>query len=394
MKWFNSRNPGVRYREHPDRMFKRRKDRYIVIRYRRDGELRSERLGWESEGATIEEAVRLRGEILSNIRKGEGVHSLGERREKEKARRDGIAREKLRKEKENVPFSILAEKYIAFLKQERKSWKPDNSRYEKHIAPEFGATAIKDVDRFAVGRLKRNLQKKGLSPKSVCHVLTLVRAMINKAPLWRLPSAENPVTEASKLDDKFLEVPDNNRTRYLTKEEARSLLDTLVIKSQDVHDMAFLALFTGMRAGEILKLQWRDVNFKSGLISIRDAKNAESRTANITPVVEKMLLQREPREIHHFIFTDRDDNQVSEVSNTFERTVAELGFNEGVEDRRDKVVFHSLRHTFGSWLAQDGVPLQVISDLMGHRDLKMTRRYAKLSPGQKLDAVLNLASGW
>ena len=71
--------------------------------------------------------------------------------------------------------------------------------------------------------------------------------------------------------------------------------------------------------------------------------------------------------------------------------IIELGFNDGVEDRLDKVVFHSLRHTFGSWLAQNGEPLQVISDLLGHKDLKMTRRYAKLSPDQKRDAVLKLA---
>ena len=106
-----------------------------------------------------------------------------------------------------------------------------------------------------------------------------------------------------------------------------------------------------------------------------------------------MLVKRKKGDSNQPLFTDRNGNQVAEISNTFERTVKELGFNDGVEDRLDKVVFHTLRHTFGSWLAQNGEPLQVISDLMGHRDLKMTRRYAKLSPGQKREAVLRLAWG-
>ena len=276
------------------------------------------------------------------------------------------------------------------LKRDRKSWKPDASRYRNHISPELADTPIKDIDRFVVTRLRAGLQKKGLAPKSIFLVLTLIRAMFNKAPLWGLHTAENPVSEASRLDDKFLEVPDNNRTRYLTNEEARTLLESLATKSTDVHDMAFLSLYTGMRAGEILKLQWRDIDFKSSLIRIRNPKNDETRSAFITPDIKEILLNREAGENQEYLFVSKNGSQVAEVSNTFERTIAELGFNDGVEERLDKVVFHSLRHTFGSWLAQNGEPLQVISDLLGHKDLKMTRRYAKLSPGQKRDAVLKL----
>jgi site-specific recombinase XerD len=55
-------------------------------------------------------------------------------------------------------------------------------------------------------------------------------------------------------------------------------------------------------------------------------------------------------------------------------------FNEGVEDTRQRVYFHTLRHTFASWLVQRGVDLYKVKELMGHEDIKMTMRYAHLAP--------------
>lgn len=395
--WIKTRFQGVRYRESQERRIKvkghYRPDRCFYIYYKTNGKSINEKVGWESEGISGEQARDIRGTITSNIRKAEGYRSLKEKREIDQVLIDNKEQEKLRKKKENVPFSVLAENYIDLLKRDRKSWKPDASRYRNHISPEFANTSIKEIDRFAITRLRAGLQKKGLSPKSVFLVLTLIRAMFNKAPLWGLHTTENPVSEASKLDDKFLKVPDNNRTRYLSAVEAKALLENLATKSTDVHDMAFLSLYTGMRAGEIFKLQWRDIDFKSSLIRIRTPKNDKPRSAFITPAIKKVLSKRNTGEAHDYIFTSKVGEQVSEVSNTFERTITELGFNDGVKERLDKVVFHSLRHTFGSWLAQNGEPLLVISDLLGHKDLKMTRRYAKLSPDQKRDAVMKLEEG-
>ena len=72
---------------------------------------------------------------------------------------------------------------------------------------------------------------------------------------------------------------------------------------------------------------------------------------------------------------------------SFKRAVEELGFNKGIKDVRQKVVFHTLRHTFASWLAIDGVPLYTISELMGHSTMDMTKRYAHLCPDTKRAAV-------
>lgn len=78
------------------------------------------------------------------------------------------------------------------------------------------------------------------------------------------------------------------------------------------------------------------------------------------------------------------------VSHNFTALADSLGFNDGVDDRRQKVVFHTLRHTFASWLALDGVDIYRIKELMRHKDLTQTMRYAHLLPSDARAAVERL----
>ena len=82
------------------------------------------------------------------------------------------------------------------------------------------------------------------------------------------------------------------------------------------------------------------------------------------------------------------------MSRTFERVIDEIGLNKGVKDPRQKVVFHSLRHTFASWLALQGEPIQVIGELLGHRTLTMTQRYSHLTGDHKRGAAERLEAAF
>ena len=115
----------------------------------------------------------------------------------------------------------------------------------------------------------------------------------------------------------------------------------------------------------------------------------------MSEAVREMLKARLPENLNDLIFKDRwHKGQIKAVSNTFENAVTELGFNKGVEDQRQKVVFHTLRHTFGSWLAIQGTPILTIKELMGHKSLSMTERYAHLTPDVKKDATLALEAAF
>ena len=183
---------------------------------------------------------------------------------------------------------------------------------------------------------------------------------------------------------------DNRRQRFLTREEARRLLRACKKRSQQLWEMALLSLYTGMRAGEIFNLTWGDIDLKEGLIHIRDPKSGENRVSYITEPVGRMLRSKGPGDPGELVFKSSKGGRIKAISNTFDKVVEELGLNKGVVDPRDKVVFHTLRHTFCSWLAMGGTPLHVVKELAGHKTMAMTERYSHLLPDVKRRAVEGL----
>jgi integrase len=186
---------------------------------------------------------------------------------------------------------------------------------------------------------------------------------------------------------------DNERTRFLTEEEAVNLLHALRKRSKTWHDIAYLSLHTGMRKGEILALRGEHLDFASGRILVKDAKTG-SRTVYMTDEVRALLESREPALPADYVFRPMrktPDGRISRYSDeSFVRAVAECGLNKGITDRRHKVVFHTLRHTYCSWLAKAGVPLYTIGELVGHRSVEMTRRYSHLCPDAKQAAAAKI----
>jgi integrase len=182
----------------------------------------------------------------------------------------------------------------------------------------------------------------------------------------------------------------NKRERFLSHDEASALLSALKKKSPQLHDICLLSLHCGLRAGEILNLRGQDLDFENGLIHIADPKNKHPRKAYMTAKIKEMLLTRKPKSPGDLIFTSRKGEKISSISRTFERVVDNLKLNEGITDPRQKLVAHSLRHTFASWLALQGEPIQVIGELLGHRTLTMTTRYSHLTGDYKRRAAERL----
>ena len=249
--------------------------------------------------------------------------------------------------------------------------------------------------------MKSEMAKAGISPKTISHCLGLLRAMYNRASDWNLYDGPNPVKKIK------MPVIQNARDRFLSIEEADKLLKELrrnprykkehrELEDPKLHDITLISLHSGARASEIFNLKVQDIDFQSGLITLRDTKNTETRYAPMTEAVREMLKRRMPSDDEKqidpnaYIFTDEDGGKIKEVSNSFERVVDRLGFNDGVTDTRQRVVFHTCRHSFASWLAIQGTPLYTIAKLMGHKSISMSERYAHLSPDHKKDAVNGL----
>jgi len=133
----------------------------------------------------------------------------------------------------------------------------------------------------------------------------------------------------------------------------------------------------------------RDLDFENQVITIQDTKGrngSSSRVAMSGPVRDVLSKYTENKNLNDKVF----DTSLT-FRNTYARVVNQLGLNDEATGTKDKVVFHTLRHTFASWLAIEGESIITIKELMRHKTIEMTLRYAHLMPDTKLDAVNRLA---
>jgi integrase len=158
------------------------------------------------------------------------------------------------------------------------------------------------------------------------------------------------------------------RVRYLTEEEA----ERLIHNSGKLRLLVIMALSTGMRKMEMLNLTWQNIDFTAKLIHIEESKNGERRSIPISDSLLKELQKQENKEPTEKIFKIK-------YLDSFLTVLKKSNIK--------NFHFHDLRHTFASWLAMKGVSLYTIKELLGHKSILMTQRYAHLSPDSRFAAV-------
>jgi integrase len=352
---------GVYARESQVRRYKGAPDRCFDICYRdQRGKLVWEKIGWMGEGYTAATASQIRSERVRAIRHGQ---DLPKQKPKE------------------VTLGEVWKRYDEWLDTGKIKPADDRGYYRKHIEPIFENTLLSKISPFDLERVKMTLLNQGLAAATVKHVLVLIRQLFNKAISWGMWTGENPI--------KKVKLPrlNNQRERFLTKAEAQLLLKELATWGRHNHDICMLSLHTGMRAGEIFSLMWQHIDLDNNMILVADPKNGRSRKAFMTPTIRNMFSKMEKGDPEDYVFASRDGDRIDRISNTFMLAVENLNFNEGITDPRQKVVFHTLRHTFASWLAIQGTPILTIKELLGHQTLAMTERYSHLSPDHKRQAI-------
>lgn len=389
--WIKTNFPGVRYYEHASRKHGIQKDRYFAIRFQADGKRREEGLGWASQGWTAAKAAQTLARLQEAARTGEGATTLAEKRQQAEVRRKAEEAARQEEQRRAIRFEqVFHEAYLpaARLNKSAASCDKEEGFYRNWIHAVLGDKPLVEIAPFDLERLKKTMLDAGKSPKTTHYCLAVVRQVINFAKRNGIFTGDNPVSFVKKP------VADNRRLRFLSHDEAHRLLAALEDRSVDVHNMALLSLHCGLRAGEIFSLTWQDVDLERGLLTLRDTKSGKCRAAIMSEDVKTMLARRQAGSaITGLVFPSRTGGRITEISNTFEVVVDALGFNGHITDRRQKVVFHSLRHTYASWLVEQGVDLYTVKELMGHGTLAMTERYSHLHPDTLRKAVQTLEAG-
>jgi integrase len=383
-KWINSRFPGVRFREHPERKHGIKPDRYFTIRFQHQGKRTEEGLGWASEGWSEIRAADELAKLRNAARTGEGPQRLQEKRQIQEEQRNEVLAEQQEEERKAITFSqfFLGTYFPNSITHKKVSTnRREKGIFHKYLEPEIGDSRLTDISPLCLERVVKRMKNADQSPRSIQYCLAIIRQVFNFAIHTSTFTGSNPVSKVRK--PKF----DNRRMRFLNFEEAHLLLEAIKARSEATHDIALLSLYCGLRAGEIFSLTWDCVDLESERIHVRDTKSNRDRFVGIPALAKEMLTKREKSEARKLVFTTREGRQIERVSNAFLRAVKDAGLNGGVTDPKDKVVFHSLRHTYASWLVQGGVDLYTVKELMGHSSILMTERYSHESPDRLLRAA-------
>lgn len=244
----------------------------------------------------------------------------------------------------------------------------------------FEGKTLKEIKKADVERFKRERgesltrYERKRSPATVNRELAVLSAVLTLAVDDELiPS--NPCRRVKPLRT------DNQRSRYLTLDEEKRLLEALDGQPW-LRNLVTAAIHTGMRRGELFKLRWFDVDFNRGVIHVRDTKTNKNRDVPMNAEVRGML-EGMPKTGAHVFPSPRTGGQLVDIKNPFGAACEAAK----ISDLR----FHDLRHTAATRLADAGVNVVVIADILGHGDIRTTKRYSHAMEESKREAVETLA---
>jgi len=292
-------------------------------------------------------------------------------------RKEKRAQEQAVKDSESNKWTIdrLFKEYIKG-RPDNKARATDEGRYNNYLKKPFSNKEPKDILPLDVDRLRIRLLKKR-SPQTVKHILNLLTWIINFGVKKNLSAGLSFHVQKPTVH--------NVKTEDLTAEQLKSLLKA--IEGADNIQAASLmkmALFTGMRRGELFRLEWSDIDFERGFIHIRDPKGGPHQKIPLNDSV-KELLQQHPKSESEFVFPGRAGKQRTDIRRQVNLIKAKAGLP------KDFRALHGLRHTYASMLASSGkVDMYTLQKLLTHKSPLMTQRYAHLRD-EALKNASNLA---
>ncbi len=277
--------------------------------------------------------------------------------------------EKLRRA--TVTFAEIARDALAYSKANKLSYRNDAGRMEVLLGwfREYPAEAItaQDIER----RFEQATEEEGWAPATANRYRALL-SLTYRLAIRNGKVKENPARQVSHR------LEDNARIRFLSPEEETCLRAAIEAKYAEHLPDLILSLNTGLRLSEQYGLRWEDVSFSRRVLTISRSKNGAARHVPLNQAALQALeALRERNAGSEFVC-----GGATEPRRWFEPAVRDAGLS--------GFSWHCLRHTFASRLVMAGVDIRTVQDLLGHKTLAMTVRYAHLAPKHTLSAVERL----
>ena len=327
------------------------------------------KVGKYSEGIREINAFNLRNEQISKMNHGKDITKVANK-----------------KKKELITLDILANRYF----DDRKSTNERKQKYINHIKPLIGNRQIENITKVDIKKVVNSVLDLGRSNGTANSVLSLISTIFNHSIKQHGLKLINPCIGISKLKD-----DNNKRDRFLTTDEIKKLKD-------EIKDNFFVNLFvefalcTGGRLETILHIQKKDIDLDNKTVNLNSLKTKKRYTGFLQDKLIEILKEYLPLlNVNDFVVTQKglhfkkaDHKQIHRRL----KPILDRLFNQGLKDDdiTNRCVIHSLRHTFASHLAINGIPIFTIQNLMNHSDIKQTMRYAKLSPESGKNAIQGL----
>ncbi len=306
--------------------------------------------------------------------------------------------------RDKVTVGQLVDAYLAWGHSEGKYVDQHYSQYSAHLKAKVHDLPVSDLSSGLLSNLKAELlatptgntklkksnaakstprtkPRKTLAGQTVNNIFSFMRSAINRAIATGVWSGVNPLS--TKGGTWKMVKANNERLRFLTREEAKALLDDLEKRHSQLHDMALLSLRTGLRPTEIFKLRGQDVDANAcGLYIIQ--KGGKRVFVRVPEDMVQMLQTYRRKPAEPIFQQPRKKTAFDKTPACFQTAVRKLNLAPENGDSLYAVTLHTMRHTFASWLAQSGkVTLMELQKLMRHKNITMTMRYAHLFPGQE-----------
>lgn len=277
---------------------------------------------------------------------------------------------------EPVKFLHFVENtYLPFAKVKKRSWQHDRFMLKKYIYPYFAQSDVHKITSLDLSNWQKSLSESGLAFSTCNRILALVKVIFRNLIRFEIIDKNN--NPCDKLLS-FKEAP--ARERFLSHKEAQKLIGYLNA-SGNVQGAAFikLLLFTGARKSEILKAKWQDVNWEQKMLTVPLSKSGKAR--HIALSAEALdVLRHLPGKGGKWLFPNASGKKpISCPYYLWDKARKACH----IEDVR----LHDLRHSYASFMVNNGCSLYEVQKVLGHSDPRVTQRYAHLDAKSILSAV-------